>query len=94
MIFIKLLFLAVCSIINNTLIKIKYVFKTVPKELNMKEKVMSLLKEKEMDTLRARHMDQDDFLALVCIAVYFFILLSNILSTAKFFICRLNGCLE
>jgi len=37
----------------------------VPKDLNMKEKVIGLLKESQMDMLRARHMDQDDFLALL-----------------------------
>jgi len=37
----------------------------VPKNLNMKAKVMGLLKKAEMDELRARHMDQDDFLKLL-----------------------------
>ena len=39
----------------------------------MKEKVIGLLKESNMDMLRARHMDQDDFLALVYIIVYFIV---------------------
>ena len=45
------------------------------KDLNMKEKVIDLLKESQMDMLRARHMDQDDFLALVYI--FFFSIVKN-----------------